>query len=92
MKVKVKFHADFKKLFGDEREVELGDQVSMGDLLARLCDSEQRREMILDEVGKVKPGVMVLLQRGPRAEVVDKERTELEDGDTVAVFRAVYGG
>ena len=92
MKVRAKFYADFKKLFGDEKEVELGDQANMRDLLARLCDSEQRRQIILDEAGKVKPSVMVLLKRGVRSEVVDKEYTELENGDMVMVFRAVYGG
>ena len=92
MKVKVKFYADFKKLFDVEREVELGDQARIQDLLNKLCDTDERRQEILDNSGKVKPSVMVLLRRGQRSDVVDKEHTELKDGDLVMVLRTVFGG
>lgn len=92
MKVKAKFYVDFKKLFGDGKEVELGDQAEIKDLLTQVCDTDQRRQAILDSSGKVKPSVMIVLMRGQRSEVVDKEHAELEDGDVVMVCRAVYGG
>lgn len=92
MKVKAKFYADFKKLFDEEKEVELGDQARIQDLLNKLCDTDERRQEILDSSGKAKPSVMVVLRRGQRSDVVDKEHTELKDGDLVMVLRAVFGG
>jgi len=92
MKVKVKFYADFKKMFDGEKEVELEDRASMLNLLAQLCDTDERRQEILDGSGKVSPGVMVLLKRGQHPNVVDREHTELKDGDVVMVLRAVFGG
>jgi len=92
MKVKARFYADFKKLFDAEKEVELGDQARIQDLLNKLCDTDERRQEILDSSGKVKPSVMVVLRRGQRSDVVDKEHTELKDGDVVMVLRAVFGG
>ena len=92
MKVKVKFYADFKKLFDAEREVELEDQARIQDLLNKLCDTDERRQEILDSSGKIKPSVMVMLRRGQRSDVVDKEHTELKDGDLVMVLRTIFGG
>ena len=92
MKVKVKFYADFKKLFDAEREVELGDQAGIQDLLNKLCDTDERRQEILDSSGKIKPSVMVMLRRGQRSDVVDKEHAELKDGDLVMVLRTIFGG
>ena len=92
MKVKARFYADFKKLFDAEKEVELGDQARIQDLLNKLCDTDERRQEILDSSGKVKPSVMVMLRRGQRSDVVDKEHTELKDGDVVMVLRALFGG
>ena len=93
MKVKVKFYADFKKMFDEEREIELEDRASIQDLLAQLCDTDERRQEILDSSGRVKPSVMVVLKRGHQdSKVVDREHTELKDGDVVMVLRAVFGG
>lgn len=93
MKVKVKFYADFKKLFDEERDVELEDRASIPDLLVQLCDTDERRQEILDSSGKVKPSVMVVLKRGHQdSKVVGREHTELKDGDVVMVLRAVFGG
>lgn len=92
MKVNVKFYVDFKKVFGDDRSVELPDHATIRDLLVTLCDSIQRSQMIFDEAGKVKPSVTVLLRRDKSPKSVDKEQTVLADNDTVMVFKAVFGG
>jgi sulfur carrier protein ThiS len=92
MKIKVKFYADFKKMFFEEQDIELGDRAKIKDLLAQVCDTDERRKEILDSSGKVKPSVMIMLMRGQRSEVVDREHAELEDGDVVMVLRAVFGG
>ena len=93
MKIKVKFYVDFKKLFGeDEIEVDINDGASVQDMLTKLCDTDQRRQAILDGSGKVKPSVMVIVKRGKRSDIVNKERAQLKDGDVVMVLRAVFGG
>jgi len=92
MKVKVKFYVDFKKVFGDERAVELTDTATMRDLLVALGDSTQRSQMIFDEAGKVKPSVTLLLRRNGSPKSVDKEQIVLEDNDTVMIFKALFGG
>ncbi len=90
----MKFYVDFKKLFGkDEIEVDINDGVSVQDLLTKLCDTDQRRQTILDGSGKVKPSVMVIVKSGKRSDIVNnKKRTQLKDGDVVMVLRAVFGG
>ncbi len=93
MKVKVKFYADFKKLFDAEKEVELEDRAKIKDLLAQVCDTDERRKEILDSSGKVKPSMVVVLKRDfEDSKVVDSEHAELKDGDVVMVLRAVFGG
>ena len=92
MKIKVKFYADFKKVFFEEQDIEMGDRAKIKDLLAQVCDTDERRQELLDSSGKAKPSVMVMLRRGQRSDVVDKEHTELKDGDVVMVLRALFGG
>lgn len=92
MKIKVKFYADFKKMFFEEQDIELGDRAKIKDLLAQVCDTDERRKEILDSSGKVKPSVMIVLMRGQRSEVVGREHAELKDGDVVMVLRAAFGG
>ncbi len=92
MKIKVKFYADFKKVFFEEQDIEMGDRAKIKDLLAQVCDTDERRQELLDSSGKAKPSVMVMLRRGQRSDVVDKEHTELKDGDLVMVLRALFGG
>ena len=93
MKIKVKFYADFKKMFFEEQDIELGDRVKIKGLLAQVCDTDERRKEILDSSGKVKPSVVVVLKRDfEDSKVVDSEYAELKDGDVVMVLRAVFGG
>lgn len=93
MKIKVKFYADFKKTFFEEQDIELGDRAKIKDLLAQVCDTDERRKEILDSSGKAKPSVVVVLKRDSEdSKVVDSEYTELKDGDVVMVLRAVFGG
>ncbi|TET16578.1 MAG: hypothetical protein E3J75_04700 [Dehalococcoidia bacterium] len=107
MKVKVKFFATFRELFGGEaKEVELGSGSNIQDLLNLLCDSRQRRQEIFDRSGKLRPYIKIL-KNGRDIKFLEGVRIELEgepiqflggihaklaDGDMVAIFPPVGGG
>jgi molybdopterin synthase sulfur carrier subunit len=92
MKVKVKFFAAFREIFGaEEREIELDSGASVQDLLRILCDSSQCREKMLDEAGRLRRDAK-MLKKGKQIQLVDETSSELEDGDVITVFPAMFGG
>ena len=92
MKVRVKFFATFRELFGaEEREVELDKGAGVGELLAALCDSNKCRQKIFDESGKIRRDVK-MLKKGRHIQLLDELHSELEDGDVVSVFPPLFGG
>ena len=92
MKVKVKFFATFKELFGAEsREIEMVDGANIKDLLAFLCRSNKLRKEIFDDSGEVRPYV-IILKNGRHIKFFDGIRTRFQGGDTVALFPPVGGG
>ena len=92
MKVRVKFFAAFREIFGaEEREIELDSGASVQDLLRILCDSGRCREKMLDETGRLRRDVK-MLKKGKHIQLVDETHSELEDGDVITVFPAMFGG
>ena len=60
MKIKVKFFATFRELFGAElRELELGSGTDIKELLNILCDSRRCHAAIIDSSGNLRPYIKV---------------------------------
>jgi len=92
MKIKVKFFATFRELFdGEVKEIGLDNGSSIQDLVNLLCDSRQRRQKIFDHSGGLRPYIKIL-KNGRHIEFLNGIRTELGDGDVVAMFPPVGGG
>jgi len=92
MKVKVKFFATFKELFGtDVTEIELGSGANIRELLNLLCDSRRCHKEIFDHSGEIRHYVKIL-KNGRHIEFLDGIHTELKEDDVVAMFPPVAGG
>jgi len=90
-KVKVKFFAYFRELFGArELELALKDSITLAELLNKLAETPPQKNEIFQD-GRLKPQVVVMVN----GSVVDKESisdVKLEDGATVAIFPMMGGG
>lgn len=92
MKIKVKFFAPFRELFGaNESEIELRSAPDVRELLNLLCKSSERRDKLFDQSGELRPYVMIL-KNGQPIQILDGVRTKLEEGDEIAIFPPVSGG
>lgn len=92
MKIRVKFFAAFREIFGaEEREIELNSGAGVQDLLHILCNQKGCRQKILDEDGRLKRDVK-MLKKGKHIQLVDETHSELEDGDVITMFPAMFGG
>jgi len=92
MKIRVKFLAYFRDLFGaKETTFDLPPGALLGDLLERLGDTSERRQAILTEKGEI-PSQVVVMRNGWPAQAAGGLRAPLADGDTVAVFPFLGGG
>jgi len=91
MKVKAKFFAYFRDLFqGRDREVVLLEGATVGDALAVLCDTpERRREVFAGD--ELKPHLVVMVN-GIQVQSLRGLATPLAPGDTLAVFPILGGG
>ncbi len=92
MKIKVKFFATFRELFGgEEKEIELESGSNIQDLLNLLCGSSQRRQEIFDNSGKLRPYVTIL-KNGRNIQFLGGLHTGLEKGDVIMIFPPMAGG
>lgn len=91
MKVKARFFAHFRDLFGGrERELVLGGGATVGDALSVLADTaERRRELFAGR--ELKPYVVVMVNGAPIASRGGLS-SPLADGDILAVFPFIGGG
>ena len=92
MKVKVKFFAAFKELFGvEEKEVELNSKGSVRDLLNALCNSNECRQKLFKEDGEIRRDVGIL-RKGKHVQLLYELDAKLEDGDVISMFPPIFGG
>ncbi|MHC1575488.1 MAG: ubiquitin-like small modifier protein 1 [Candidatus Methanogasteraceae archaeon] len=91
MMINVKAFARFREVFGKELGVEPDGKTTMMDLLAGLCATHDAYDLIFDESGGIKKYVNILVN-GRTIQSLSGTRTELADGDEVAIFPPVAGG
>ncbi len=91
IKVRVKFFAYFRELFGaKDRELLLEDGLSLAGLLRCLAETRKQKDEIFQN-GRLNPQVVIMLN----GSVVNPEQLEdifIKEGDQVAVFPMMGGG
>jgi len=92
MKIKVKFFATFREIFGGEvKEIELDNGSNVQELLSLLCDSRRCSQEMFDGSGNIKRYVKIL-KNGRQIQFLDGLHTARGDGDGVGMFPPVGGG
>jgi molybdopterin synthase sulfur carrier subunit len=91
MKIRIKFFAYFRELFqGKERDIELEKGATVGGLLTLLCHSDEQRKEIFD--GNALKSAVVVMRNGTHIHSLNGLKTEMNDGDTIALFPLIGGG
>ncbi len=91
MKVKVRSFAGFRNVLGRESVVELQQKASVDNLLNMLCAAHGDLRPLLFDQAELKEEVNILVN-GKNIESLQGMKTELSDGDEVAIFPAAIGG
>jgi len=87
MRIRVKFLATYRTLFGGrERDFEVPQGGTVGDLLDVLCDTPERRKELFAGA-TLRPHIVVLRNGSPAV-----PGAPLAPGDTLAVFPFITGG
>jgi molybdopterin synthase sulfur carrier subunit len=92
MKIKVKFFAYFRDLFGErEKEIRLPEGAHLRQLFEVLGDSTERRSQIF--IGEEKLNAhTVIIRNGTPVQSSGGLEAPLADGDVIAVFPYLGGG
>ena len=92
LKVKVKFFGGMSQVFKEnERQIDLRNASNVQELLNLLCYSYEQRKRIFYQSNGIRADVSIL-KNGRNIYFLDGTQTELEDGDTVAIFPLMVGG
>lgn len=91
MKVKVRSFAGFGNILGRESVSELQQNASVEDLLSVLCAAHEDLKALLFDQARLKEDVNILVN-GKNIESLKGMKTELSEGDEVAIFPAAIGG
>ncbi len=90
--VTVVLFAWLRQLFGEKQvRVPLRDARDLGQLLRTLCSTPEHRRGLLQESGRPREDLIVLVN-GHNAALMAGEHTAMQPGDLVAVFPSIYGG
>jgi molybdopterin synthase sulfur carrier subunit len=90
--VQVDFHATIQQIFGEKSvRVTLEAPPTVRNLLNILCPSQERYKKILDGSGNLRSDVKIL-RNGRNIVFLGGLDTELNNGDTIAIFPPVFGG
>jgi MoaD family protein len=91
IKIKVKFFAYFRELFGGrERELVLEDGLNLAELLKRLIETPQQKAEIFQD-DQLKAQVVVMIN-GSVVAPENLAKTRIEDGAVIALFPMMGGG
>lgn len=95
MKVRVRYFTTLRELAGfSEEELEIGDGSTLTDLIRRITEKygeEASSYLYVDETGDIDPTMQFLLN-GVSIRSLQGFKTELADGDVVAVVPPIGGG
>jgi sulfur-carrier protein len=90
--VQVDFHAIIQQAFGQKSvRVTLSGPLTVRNLLQAVCSSPDRHQAIFDDGGHLRSDVKIL-RNGRNIVFLQGLDTELNNGDTIAVFPPVVGG
>jgi molybdopterin synthase sulfur carrier subunit len=92
MKVKIRFFAQFRELFGTDIVVEPSSGTLVSSLIQEIAQkNKEGYDAIFDETGKFREFV-ILMRNGKRLDNSDANKTKIVDGDEIALFPPVAGG
>jgi molybdopterin synthase sulfur carrier subunit len=92
MKVRVRFFAQFRELFGGDAMLDLPEETSVLGAVRQLAlQAEEGKKALFEESGELREYI-VLMRNGKRIETDEAGEILLGDGDEIAVFPPVAGG
>ena len=91
-KVGATFYGLLRRFFQEEkRQIDLSNASNIRALLLVLCNSRERRDRIFDEHGNVRQNISIFIN-GRNILFLKGLETELNAGDSVAIFPPMAGG
>jgi molybdopterin synthase sulfur carrier subunit len=92
MKVHLKAFASFRDILGKEKDVDVKEGSSLGELLEDLSSKNTKlKDAIFDETGQLRDYV-ILMKNRKSIEHMEGLNTKLSEGDEVAILPPVAGG